>query len=263
MVLSVTEKSFLYDSLSSSPCLRPDGRQQHQIRPIEVSTDFLPSSNGSSRVVISDGSECIVSVKSKVVDHTVDSEVIELDVDIAGQRDDTLMVESINSLLKDALHLMDLKKLCLTQKYSFKIMIDVLVVSTYSNPISLISFGIFSALNTTYLPKLVSAFDDLEVEELPMFHDYDMEKLALQPPLVFLIAIIGDNLLVDPEMNESEVANNGLILTWNDGKVISPIRTISLNDSFCKGFKPSLLNQSIDIIEQYAPDVADGLKIKQ
>lgn len=103
MSLSVAEKSYLYDSLASTPSIRPDGRLPHQFRPIEIFTDFLPSSNGSSRIIASDGSECIVSIKSKVVDHHVENELLQVDVDIAGQRDDALVVETITSLLNKVL----------------------------------------------------------------------------------------------------------------------------------------------------------------
>lgn len=260
MVLSVTEKSYLYESLSSLPPIRPDGRLPHQFRPIEISTDFLPSSNGSSRIIASDGSECIVSIKSKVVDHTVQDELIVVDVDIVGHRDDSSFVTSISSMLSKVLkERLDLAGLKLTKKYSFKIFIDVLVLSSYSYPLSLTSFAIYSALNSTYLPKLISSDDDLEVEELPTFHDYDLVKLNTEAPLLFTVALVGDNILVDPASNESDVANNGLVLTWNNGKVTSPIRSINLNDDYVKGFNTGHLQKSIQIIQEYAPKVVKAL----
>lgn len=263
MSLSVAEKSYLYDSLASTPSIRPDGRLPHQFRPIEIFTDFLPSSNGSSRIIASDGSECIVSIKSKVVDHHVENELLQVDVDIAGQRDDALVVETITSLLNKVLKSgsgVDSSMLQLTKKYSFKIFVDVLVISSHSHPVSLISFAIYSALNSTYLPKLISAFDNLEVEELPTFHDYDMVKLDINPPLVFILAVVGNNMLLDPAANESEVANNGLIISWSNGKITSPIRSVALNDSNVKSFKPHLLKQGLAMVEKYAPDVVRSLE---
>lgn len=265
MSLSIAEKSYLYDSLAASPPVRPDGRKPHQFRPIEISTDFLPSSNGSSRIISSDGGECIISIKAKVIDHSAnDEDLIQVDVDIAGQRDDSPVVETITSLLNKVLKSssegFDISKLQLTKKYSFKIFIDVLVISSNSNPVSMISFAIYSALNNTFLPKLISAFDDLEVEELPTFHDYDLVNLDLKPPLVFLLAMVGDNLIVDPAANEYEVANNGLIVTWSNGKVRSPIRTLSLNNYYGRGFNPLLLQKGIKIIEENAAEVLKSLE---
>lgn len=258
MSLSAAEKSYLYDSLASDGCVRPDGRLPHQFRPIEIFTDFLPSSNGSSRIIASDGSECIVSIKAQVVDHIVSEELVQVEVDIAGQRDDSSEVETLTSLLNRVLETrgsIDADRLRLTKKYSFKLFIDVLVVSSCSHSISLISFAIFSALNSTYLPKLISSFDDLEVEELPTFHDCDLVKLEVCPPLVFILAIVGGNVLMDAAANESEVADNGLILTWSSGKIVAPMRTVALNNSDVKGFNPAILQKGIQMVQQHAGEL--------
>lgn len=262
-MLSVTEKLYLYDSLAGSPTVRPDGRLPHQFRPIEIYTDFLPSSNGSSRIIASDGSECIVSIKVKVVDHTVSDDLLQVEVDIAGQRDDSPQVETITAFLNKVLEPtvgIDTSNLTLTKKYSFKIFIDVLVLSSYSHPVSLISFAIYSALKSTYLPKLVSSFDDLEVEEYPTFHDHDLVKLNINPPLVFVTAIIGDNIFMDASASECDVSSNGLIVTWLDGKVIAPIRTTILSDNDVKGFNPQIIPKAIKMIEQYAGDILQALE---
>ncbi|CCK71859.1 exosome non-catalytic core subunit RRP42 KNAG_0I00680 [Huiozyma naganishii CBS 8797] len=260
MSLSIAEESFLYDSLSGPQRLRPDGRLPHQFRPVEVFTDFLPSSDGSSRVIASDGSECIVSVKCKVVDHTVEPDLIQVDVDIAGERDDSLLVESIASLLNKLIGTVDHARLQLTKKYSFKIFIDVLVLSSFSYPISLISFGVYFAVSATQLPKLVSNFDDLEVEELPMFDDYDLVPLEMRTPLVFTLALVGKNVFLDPAANESAVANNGLVVSWSAGTVVAPLRTIALNNTHVTGFDPELLQVGIKLVEQHAPGIVHALE---
>ncbi|QLQ78003.1 hypothetical protein HG537_0A02500 [Torulaspora globosa] len=262
MILSATERLYLYDSLTSVPSVRPDGRKPYQFRPIEIYTDFLPSSNGSSRIIASDGSECIVSIEGKVVDHTVEDELIKVEIDIAGQRDDSPEVESLSSLLKKVLESskgIDVSKLRLTKRYSFKLFIDVLVISSCSSPISLISMAIYTALNSTWLPKLISSFDDLEVEELPTFHDYDLMKLDLSPPVVFVVAVVGDNILMDAAASESEVSNNGIVITWSNGKVVAPIRSVGLSGSGAKGFSFDVLQKAIKMVEDNAPEVLRAL----
>lgn len=259
MTLSIAEKGYLYDSLSSKEALRPDGRLPHQFRPLEISTDFLPSSNGSSRIVTSDGSECIVSVKSKVIEHRDDEPLIEFVLDIAGERDDSVLVQSVTSLFNKVIGNINCDSLRLTQRYSFKIYIDVLVLSSFAYPITLISFGIYSSLKTTLLPKLISTFDDLEIEELPTFHGYDMVPLEVNPPLVFLLAVVGENIFVDPQSTENDVCNNGIIISWYNGKIIAPIRTISLNNTNAKGFAPHILQKSVELVNKCAPEIIKTL----
>ena len=262
MTLSIAEKSYLYDSLIAKPSIRPDGRQPHQLRPVDIHTGFLQSSDGSSRVITSDGSECIVSIKSRIVDHTTlegKDDLVAIEIDIPGERDDSVLVESCNSLFTKALRSIDRSKLQLTQKYSFKIFVDVLVPAYNAYPVSLISFGIYTALNCTYLPKLISGFDDLEVEELPMFHDYDLVKLDVKVPLLFVLAVVGNNILIDPATNESEVANNGLVISWLDGRIISPIRTVALNTNYIAGFQPEVIKEGANLVRKYAPEVAKAL----
>lgn len=260
MVLSVTEKSYLYDSLSLNPPIRPDGRLPYQFRPIEISTNFLPNSNGSSKILTSDSDECIVSIKSKVIDHTIEDELLLVDVNLSGYRDDSPLVVDISSILNKLLkEKLNLTKLQVTKKYSFKLFIDVLVLSCNSNPISLISFAIYCALNCTFLPKLISNDDDLEIEELPTFHDFDLVKLEFDPPILFIVGIIGSNMFVDPSCNECDVANNGLLITWSRSKITSPIRSIILNDTFIKSFDVEYIQKAISLIEKCAPSVIKAL----
>ncbi|SCU90624.1 LAMI_0E02894g1_1 [Lachancea mirantina] len=260
MSLSVTEKSYLHDSLCLDPPARPDGRVAHQLRPIEIFTDFLPACNGSAKISASDGSECVVSVKAKVVERALEEELILVDVDVAGQRDDSPFVHSIASLLTKVLNQkIHQKNLRLTQKYAFKLFVDVLVLSSKSHPLSLISFAVYSALKATYLPKLISSDDDLEVAELPTFHDYDMVKLDVDPPLLFTTAVIGNNAVIDPAHSESEVACSGILVTWSKGKVTAPIRTIGLNDEYVTGIDVTLLEKSIELVEKTAPAVVKAL----
>ncbi|SCU89600.1 LAME_0E04500g1_1 [Lachancea meyersii CBS 8951] len=260
MVMSLTEKRYLQESLLSKPPVRPDGRNAEQFRPIEIFTDFLPTSNGSSKIVASDGTECVVSVKCKVVDHAIEKDLIVVDVDIAGRRDDSPLVQEISSILNRVLLLQtDQEQLRLTKKYSFKLYIDVLVLSSYSHPLTLISFAIYSALNCTQLPTLISSKDDLDVAELPTFHDYDMTELNIAVPIMFTLAICGQNVIVDPASSESDVASNGILVTWYNDKVAAPVRTIGLNEEYTRGINPQSLADSIQLIEALAPKVLGAL----
>ena len=65
-LLSPAELSYLHDSLSLTPPVRPDGRTPTEFRPLTAETDILPGTNGSARVCFVDGTEAIVGVKAQV-----------------------------------------------------------------------------------------------------------------------------------------------------------------------------------------------------
>ncbi len=64
--LSPAELSYLHNSLSQNPPIRPDGRSPTQFRPLVAETDILPSTNGSARICFADGTEAVVGVKAEV-----------------------------------------------------------------------------------------------------------------------------------------------------------------------------------------------------
>lgn len=273
MILSPAERSYLYDSLTQKPPIRPDSRADHRFRPLEAKTSFLPGSNGSARIRLIDGSECIVSVKTKVVLSAREANLIECDVDVSGHRDDSNFVGNLkfnltNLLLKN----FPFEYLKLTSKYSFKLFLDCIIISHSSYPLSLLSLTCYLALKTTRLPLLVSEIDDSEIEDQPTFSD-DWESSQLlstvikkdnfQPPIFITLGVVGDNLLFDPSLEEEHVLENGLLVGWFDNKVITPISNLNLavnsNNSNFKGLKAqSLINATI-MVNKYCGAIVHAL----
>ena len=71
MRLSPPELSYLYNSLTSTPPLRPDLRSVTQYRPYSIQTDFLPTANGSARITWGtgrDGGDVLVVIKAQIDD---------------------------------------------------------------------------------------------------------------------------------------------------------------------------------------------------
>lgn len=265
MTLSPAERAYLYDSLSGPTVIRPDGRKEFQFRLLEAKTDFLPGSNGSARIRMPDGSECIVSVKAKVVLIRREANLIECDVDVAGHRDDSNYVSNLKFNLNDLfLRNFPTEHLHLTTKYAYKLYIDCIVISYSSYPLTLVTFGAYLALKSTRLPLLTSEVDDAEIEEQPTFSD-DWEQAKtlaevfkvpnLQPPIIITIGVIGNNLIFDPAEAEEQVLENGLLFGWYNESVISPISNMNLavssaNDNF-KGFDLHILTQAISLLKQH------------
>lgn len=287
--LSPAEKSYLYDSLTQKPIIRPDLRSIHQYRPLVAKTSFLPGSNGSARVRTEDGSECIVSVKSKVVLILEEEEqqqqghnLIEVDIDIVGHRDDSNYVANLKFQLTNLLQQnFPFEVLKLTSKYTFKLYIDCIIISHSCYPLSLISITNYLALKTTRLPLLISDVNDEEIAELPTFSD-DWENAKLiqdyhlndntrgggsstkfQPPIFITIGVIGKNLILDPSFEEEQVLENGLIISFYNNKVIIPISNtnfaVNSNNSNFKGLDQSLLIQSLTLCNKYCPNIIRAL----
>lgn len=282
MSFSVSERDFLYQSLTGAKPTRPDGREPAQFRGVEASVGFLPNSNGSARIRLSDGSEAIVSVKTKVVKFTGQDDLIEIDFNLDNLRDDLVFVHDWTRVLKDALLTSfqgDFSAIKLTTKYYFKLFIDVLYLSGNSsrarsqdaflqNPLSMISFATYLALKSTRLPLLVSNADDREIEELPTFDDDWDAAVPLykesSPPLLFLVAVAKNNLFLDPSIEEQEVSDCGVLVGWCDGRVIAPVEAVNLSQSgntqYFKGTRPANVIQSVKLVESVAEKVALSLE---
>ncbi|KAK6203616.1 ribosomal protein S5 domain 2-type protein [Scheffersomyces amazonensis] len=268
MILSPAERAYLYESLVQKPAIRPGARSDHQFRPLEAKTGFLPNSNGSARIRLNDGSECIISVKSKVVVTRGESSLIEVDIDVPGFRDDSNFVSNLKfSLTNLLITKFPVEYLRLTSKYSFKLFIDCIVISHSSYPLSLISLTSYLALKTTRLPLLTSEVNDEEIEEQPTFSDdWDNAKYihpTFQPPIFITLGVIGENLLFDPSIEEEQVLENGLILSFYKDKVITPIINMNLatnsNNSNFKGLNQKLIIQSINLCNKYCPAIIKAL----
>lgn len=263
MRLSPAEISYFRDSLSHKPPIRPDARSTQQFRPLQAITSFLPTTNGSARVRTSDGAECIIGVKAKVMKTTQIDNFVNVDIDVSGYRDDhplpSVLSTTFQGMLNDNQQI--IKRLKLTQSYSFKLFIDGLVLSLSSNPLALVSLAIYLALKSTKLPLLTSNSDDKENQEIPQFSDDWDQSIPLctfTPPISLLLVVIGDNVFVDPSHQEEQVAQQGLIVTYADG-IAGPIRTIDLGGEPTQGLQPSVLRSALKIANELGPELIESL----
>jgi exosome complex component RRP42 len=261
MPFSTAERSFLYESLKQTPPMRPDGRSASQFRPMEAELDVVSGSNGSAKITLSDGSECLVSIKVAVVETRSTDELIEVDVEINTHKDDSSLTLTIKSILKSLyLQNIDPSRLKLTEKFSYKLFIDVLVLANYSYPLTLASHTAFMAISNTYLPKLTSSVDDKEIEEQAQFDELELVKLHLDLPIIFTFALFESNFLVDPNSQETEVCDNGLIVSYFEDKVIAPLSNIKLNDNNLKSINPSIIVKTAALVSEIGPKVSQSLR---
>lgn len=213
---------------------------------------------------MTDGSECIVSVKSKVIQRVSESNLIEIDVDVSGLRDDSNLVTNIKyNLTTLLLQSFPFECLHLTSRYSFKLFIDCIVISHASYPATLLSLTTYLALQTTRLPLLVSETNDEEIEELPTFSDdWDDSKLLSQmtdkhfrPPILITIGVVGTNILLDPSTEEEQVLDNAIIAGFADNAVTTPVLNMNLaynsNNTQFKGLDQKSISESVSLCNKY------------
>ncbi|PHH62758.1 hypothetical protein CDD81_6746 [Ophiocordyceps australis] len=231
---SPAELAYLHDSLSLQPPIRPDGRGATQFRPLTAEAGILPGTNGSARVCFSDGSEAMVGVKAEIekthgaewatsqaVDVETRDEWLEMTVEIPGQREDEATTVYLAEMLREAL-LADgefTNKLRVNRRYHWRLFLDILLISPpLSYPLPLLSLTTHLALLATRIPRLKS-----EGEEDPMFND-DWEASEYlyppgatasgsRPPITLLVAVVGNNILLDPSRQELAVAETALAVS--------------------------------------------------
>lgn len=162
--LSPAELSYLHNSLSQTPPIRPDGRSPTQFRPLIAESEILPSANGSARICFADGTEAVVGIKAEVEksagygrDYAGETEKdsglgtaggaeiemggmgqgdegkkgrdtwIEVQIEMPGYRDDDALPVFLGAMLRESLLATDVLKdrLYINRRFHWRLYIDV------------------------------------------------------------------------------------------------------------------------------------------
>ncbi|CAI5755880.1 unnamed protein product [Candida verbasci] len=127
-------------------------------------------------------------------------------------------------------------------------------------------------LKTTRLPLLISETNDEEIAKLPTFSDdWNDSKYLIelskngkfQPPIFITLGIIGNNLIFDPSQEEETVLENGLIISFYNNKVITPISNtnfaLNSNNSNFKGLNKKIIIGALSLGNKYCPIILEAL----
>ncbi|KAK9239243.1 ribosomal protein S5 domain 2-type protein [Lipomyces kononenkoae] len=271
MPLSLTEESYLSVSLSQRPPCRPDGRDQLQFRPMDAAAGILPTTNGSARIRLDDGGECIVGVKAEVITVSGSSNDVhvEVDCDIIGIPPNSplqnLLCSTLETAIKSSLPSHFLR---ITNKYRFKIFIDGIILDHVSHPLTLFSMTTYLALLDTRLPRLAPDSvgeheNDKDEIGIPQFSsdwaDTDRLCKSWSPPLVQLGIIVGKNVFVDATGEEAEVSDGGLLTIWHDGRIVG-LRVVKTRDSSKQVFSISSIGNAVEVLASASREIEKGLK---
>ncbi|KAK9430957.1 ribosomal protein S5 domain 2-type protein [Lipomyces doorenjongii] len=270
MPLSLTEESYLSVSLSQRPPCRPDGRDQLQFRPIDAAAGILPTTNGSARIRLDDGGECIVGVKAEVIAVSRPDDVhVEVDCDIVGLLPSSPLQNLLCSTLETAIkNSLPSRLLRITTKYRYKIFVDGIILDHVSHPLTLFSMTTYLALLDTRLPRLAPdsiGGNDNDKDEIgiPQFSsdwaDSDRLCMSWSPPLVQLAIIVGKNVFVDATGEEAEVSDGGLLTVWHDGRVVG-LRVVKTRDSSKQVFSINSISNAVEVLASASRDIEKALK---
>ncbi|KAK9456577.1 ribosomal protein S5 domain 2-type protein [Dipodascopsis uninucleata] len=274
MPLSVSEEAYINASLSLRPPCRPDGRDPQQFRPIDAAVGLLPQTNGSTRIRLSDGGECIVGVKAEVVKDGKkgmpfeETALVSVDCDIMGVQTNSslniLLRTTIESAIKETL---PPGRLQISKRYRYKLYIDGVILDHTSHPLTLFSMATYLALLDTRLPRLANDISITDLDEnatgIPQFSSDWADSYSLcddgwRPPLVQLAILAGKNVFIDPTAEETSVSDGGIISIWHEERTIG-LQTINTRDTSRQVFRPSLIEHAVNVLSSASMQITSAL----
>ncbi|KAK9447677.1 ribosomal protein S5 domain 2-type protein [Limtongia smithiae] len=266
MSLAITEESYLNSSLSLRPPIRPDGRSQITLRSLDAAVSILPGTNGSARIRLGDGGECIVGVKVEVELVPRDSlnSAVEVDCDIVGVQSNSPLHSLLCSTLQTWIQrTLPPSIITISHNYRYKIFVDGVILDHVSHPLTLFSMTIYLALLDTRLPLLVSNTTEVNEGGLPLFsNDWHQSWYLCRdwtPPIVQLGVVVGKNIFVDATGEETEVSDGGVMVVWHSNRVKS-FKVLNTRDVSKQVFNMSIIAEAVDVLSESAKDIETALK---
>ncbi|KAK8790535.1 hypothetical protein JH06_3784 [Blastocystis sp. subtype 4] len=238
--ISKAEKRYIIDGLKQD--IRTDGRKNNQMRGLEIETNILQQSHGSSRVRFSnEGTDVITSVKAEVQpigDDFVLENQIEMTVAYTASANPeyrnrsievngNVIAESITKILLSP-GAMNLEELIIVPKqFCWKLFIDVEIYEDSGNVIDVSLLSILVALRTTRLP-ITTPLKNFDQEEKDFDIDDDpthFRRLSCMTiPIGVTINKVADTIFVDATREEELCAESSLLVCVNRRKEIVSVQ---------------------------------------
>jgi len=211
--------------------VRPDGRRLEDIRPVEITVNYLPKADGSALVKLGN-TQVLVGVKLEVgtpYPDAPDQGVIIVSAEFVpmaspvfepGPPDENAieLARVIDRSIRE-LGAIDLSKLVLIPgKKVWVVWIDIYVLDHDGNLVDASSIATLAALMTAKVPKAVI---NEEEEEIIVDKTSHTGPLPLIKKVVTVtIGKLGNALIVDPDLEEESVLDTKIIIAVSeDGKI--------------------------------------------
>jgi exosome complex component RRP42 len=226
--ISQAEKEFIVDGASKN--VRSDGREQRELRDVEISCGVIAQATGSARVRIG-STDVIVGVKAEIGTPDVETPNLgacEFSVECSplaspkfrGRGGDELSAELSAAIEKSygvglaqraEDSALDLASLCiLPGKSCWILYIDALVVDLDGSIVDAISVGCRAALQDAKIPKVVVQDEDGE-EDFELDEEQSTRLDVGRVPLSLSAGLLGSSIILD--LNACEEAASTVVMS--------------------------------------------------
>lgn len=237
--LSLGEKTFILHGVDAD--FRNDGRKRCEYRTLEIETNLMQHTHGSSRLRLGN-TDILVSVKVEIdtpyIDHPYEGKLeffvdcsVNASPEFEGKPREDLVTEISNalSLAYQTPEAFNLKDLCiLAHKKCWKMFVDVLILQCGGNLFDAVGIAVKAALYNTEIPRVTAATLDGGEADIELSDDpYDCIKLnVIDAPLIVTLCKIGEHCIVDPTSEEEMCCTTGTIMSvMPNGNVTSIVKT--------------------------------------
>jgi len=208
---------------------RLDGRGLTDYRPIKVEAGIIEKAEGSARVLLGK-TEVVVGIKVEIGEPfsdrpnegvlTVNSEFVPLaspEFEAGPPSEDSIeLARVVDRGLRES-QAIDLEKLCLIPgRKVYIVFVDVYVLNHDGNLIDASALAALTALLNTKIP--VYSIENNEVKKTSNYTPLPIKNY----PIAITFANISNKLVVDPWLEEEEIMDSRLTITFDkDGKICS------------------------------------------
>jgi exosome complex component RRP42 len=214
-IVSSIKRDYITELVSSGR--REDSRGFTDTRPISIERGLIESAEGSARIKYG-GTDLIVGVKIGIGEPfpdtpnegvlTTNAELLPMassEFDTGSQKEKAIeLARVVDRGIRES-NVIDMKKLCITPEEKIWILyIDIHVIDYDGNLFDSATLGAISALTDTVIPA--SRYNEGDDSKLDVKH----------APVACTIAKIGEQLLVDPNLNEERICNARLTVTTDE-----------------------------------------------
>ncbi|ELT89253.1 hypothetical protein CAPTEDRAFT_159382 [Capitella teleta] len=266
ILLSEAEKTFILHGVQDG--LRQDGRTSEDYRCVEIETNVVSNSNGSSRVRMAN-TDILVGVKAEIVEPETEQPKngrVEFFVDCSanatpafeGRGGEDLATE-IASLLDLSVHL-DLEALCIISgKQCWLLYVDVLILECGGNLFDAVALAVKSALHQTRIPLVTVSVGERGEAEIELSDDpFDCKRVGTDNvPCLVTLNKIGLAHVVDACLEEEACSLAKVVFGVTENGSISSMRKIGSGS-----LDPNTINDMIQSAKRVGLSLNDSLAEK-